>query len=159
MSVCSYTNMTFLTLAEQEQKCAARRRRSLSREETRTRATTKTEEGDPAPHEHAVAARPSTRPAGAAHAVHALFKRTARRPHIIPQSEPTTSSQPPKSNTRRERIARGLTKDPAQQRPRRPLHTIESPAKESRATKARSRRRVPTATHSVRPQKHERRVR
>ena len=62
---------------------------SKRRVETRRRAATKTGEGDPAPHEHAVAARPSPRPAGAA--VHALFKRRPR-PHIIPQSEPTTSS-------------------------------------------------------------------
>ena len=37
----------------------------LSLEKTRTRATTKTGEGDSAPHKHAIAARPSTRPAGA----------------------------------------------------------------------------------------------
>ena len=64
------------------------------KEETEKRATTKTGEGDSAPHKHAVAARPSTRPAGAA--VHALFKRIARRPHIIPQ---THNKQPLKQIT------------------------------------------------------------
>ena len=49
---------------------------SLSREDPATRATTKTGEGDSAPHEHAVAARPSPRPAGAAG--HRLFERRAR---------------------------------------------------------------------------------
>ena len=78
---------------------------------------------------------------------------------FLPQRRtiPTTSSHQ-KRNTRRERSTQGLTKDPVQQRPRRPLHAIERPAKEPSATKARSRRRVPTATHSVRPQKHERRA-
>ena len=35
--------------------------------------------------------------------VHALFKRTARRPHIIPQSEPTTSSTKKEHSTRKNR--------------------------------------------------------
>ena len=48
----------------------------LERRDPETSHHTKTGEGDPAPHKNAVAARPSTRPAGAA--VHALFKRRAR---------------------------------------------------------------------------------
>ena len=94
--------------------------------------------------------------------VHALFERRPRRPHVIPQSEPTTSSHS-KSNTRREGFAQARTTNqgPGPAPPRRPLHSIqvERPAKESRATKARSTRRVPTATRSVRPHKHERRAR
>ena len=59
---------------------------SLSREQ----ATTRTGEGDSAPHKHAAAARPSTRPAGAA--VHALFEQTERRPRHT--SKPTHNKQP-----------------------------------------------------------------
>ena len=88
---------------------------SPSKDETRRRATTKTGEGDSAPHKHAVAARPSTGPAGAA--VHALFKRTARRPHIIPQSEPTTSSHSKITLDAKESRKQGPpTKDPVQHR-------------------------------------------
>ena len=82
--------------------------------------------------------------------------------HVIPQSQPTTSSHS-KSNTRREGIAQARTTNqgPGPARPRRRPHTIiasRETRQQSRATKARSRRRVPTATHSVRPQKHKRRV-
>ena len=83
---------------------------------------------------------------------------SGQRAAHISYLKPTTSSHQ-KNNTRREGFAQRLTKDPVQQRPRRPLHAIERPAKEPSATKARSRRRVPTATHSARPQKHERRAR
>ena len=67
--------------------------------------------------------------AGAAHAV---FNRTACRP--CHTSKRTHNKQPLKNNTRRERITQGLTKDPVQHRPRRPLHIIqvERPAKEPR---------------------------
>ena len=78
-------------------------------------------------------------------------------------SKRTHNKQPLKNNIRRERIAQARTTNqgPGPARPRRPLHIIqvERPAKESHATKARSRRRVPTATRSARPQKHERRAR
>ena len=93
---------------------------SLERRDPATRATTKTGEGDSAPHKHAVAARPSTRPAGAA--VHALFERRARRPPIIPQTPQPSSHS--KNNTRRERIAQGPG-GPGPARPRRPLHIIQ----------------------------------
>ena len=68
MFVCSYTQTTFLTQAESENINAQHDGVALPREkeETRKRATTKTGEGDSAPYKHAVAARPSTRPAGAA---------------------------------------------------------------------------------------------
>ena len=77
MFVCSYTQTTFLTQAESENINAQHDGVALLREkeETQKRAATKTGEGDPAPHKHAVAARPSTRLAGAAHAV---FDRTRR---------------------------------------------------------------------------------
>ena len=88
MSVQSYKNTTFLTHKQwrsdrpTEGKC---RSLPLSKDETRTRAATKTGEGDSAPHKHAVAARPSTRLAGAAHAV---FERTRRaRPCSYPKGE------------------------------------------------------------------------
>jgi len=90
---------------------------SLSREETRQRATTKTGEGDSAPHKHAVAARPSTRPARGAPRVHALFKRTARRPRHTSKANNTHNKQPPKKKTLDAKESRkGLTKDPVQHR-------------------------------------------
>ena len=132
MIVCSHTNTIFLH--KRRAKTQMRRRDGVAPSPSR-----KTRPGDESHHKdrggrprstraHAVAARPSTRPAGAA--AHALFKRTARRPHIIPQSEPTTSSQPPKSNTRRERLAQARTTNqgPGPPPPRRPLHAIERPA-------------------------------
>ena len=93
MFVCSYTNTTFLTQAE---RLNDRPRKndgvgpSPSREETQKRAATKTRDGDSAPRKHAVAARPSTRLAGAAR--YALFKRRARRPRHT--SKRTHNKQP-----------------------------------------------------------------
>ena len=162
MFVCLYRN-TFLTQKRSERPTDRRKMAQslpLSLEKTRRRATTKTGRATPLHNTHAVAARPSTRPAGAA--VHALFKRIARA-HVIPKGEqyPQQAASHSKSNTRREGIAQARTTNqgPGPARPRRPLHAIERPAKESRATKARSRGHVPTATRWVRPQKHERRAR
>ena len=92
MFVCSYTQTTFLTQAESENINAQHDGVALPREkeETHKRATTKTGEGDSAPHEHAVvAARPSTGPAGAA--AHGLFIRAA---HVIPHLKRTQTKQP-----------------------------------------------------------------
>ena len=56
-------------------------------------------------------------PAGAAPRVHALFERTARRPHIIPQSEPKPSSHSKITLDAKESRKQGSpTKDPAQHR-------------------------------------------
>ena len=162
MSVCSYTNTTFLTHKRRSERPTEENDGvaplSLSRErrDPATRATTKTGEGDSAPHEHAVAARPSTRPAGAA-STRALRAESA--PPTYHTSKRTHNKQPPKNNTRRERIAQAPTKDPVQHGLVDPSTPSRETRQQSRATKARSRRRVPTATHSVRPQKHERRAR
>ena len=92
---------------------------------------------------------------------HALQANSAP-PHIIPQSEPKPSSHS-KSNTRRERFAQARTTNqgPGPAPPRRPLHIIqvERPANKAAPPKQARPSRVPTATRSVRPQKHERRVR
>jgi len=85
---------------------------SPSREETRKRAATKTGEGDSAPHKHAVAARPSPRPAGAA--VHALFDRTRR---ARPCSYLKGKQYPQQAATQKVTVdAKNSRKDPAQHR-------------------------------------------
>ena len=78
-----------------------------------------------------------------------------------PKANNTHNKQPPKKkHSTRKKHAR-TNQGPGPAPPRRPLYIVqvERPAKESRVTKARSRRRVPTATRTVRPQKHERRAR
>ena len=91
---------------------------SLESRDPATRATTKTGEGDSAPHKHAVAARPSTRPAGAA-STRALQAESP--PTRMSYLKANPQQAPPKNNARREGIAQG----PGPARPRRPLHIIQ----------------------------------
>ena len=114
MFVCSYTQTTFLTQAESENINAQHDGVALPREkeETQKRAATKTGEGDSAPHKHAVAARPSTRPAGAA-STRALQAETppTRMSYLKANPQQAATHQ---NNTRREGFAQRLTKDPVQ---------------------------------------------
>ena len=66
-----------------------------------------------------------------------------RAAHVIPQSEPTTSSHS-KSNTRRETSRARTNQGPGPAPPRRPLHAIERPAKEPRHQ---SKRKQTPCTH------------
>ena len=81
-----------------------------------------------------------------------------RAAHVIPQTHNQAATQ--KNNTRRERLAQARITN---QGPGPATTSLTSShhretRQQSCATKARSRRRVPTATHSARPQKHERRA-
>ena len=94
-----------------------------------------------------------------------LLKRTARRTRHASKANDTHNKQPAtqKNSTRRERLAQARTANqgPGPAPPRRPLHIIqvERPANKAAPPKQARPSRVPTATRSVRPQKHERRVR
>ena len=114
---------------------------SLSRRDPET-SPHKDRGGDSAPHKHAVAARPSTRPAGAAAVPRRHTGSSSGQPahlHVIPKGEqyPNQAASHPK-NTRREANS---NQGPGPAPPRRPLHIIERPRQQSRATKASPSRR------------------
>ena len=72
-----------------------------------------------------------------------------------PKANNTHNKQPPKKKHSTRKKHAKTHQGPGPAPPRRPLHIIqvERPRQQSRATRARSRRRVSTATHSVRPSK------
>ena len=91
MLVCSSINTTLLTHKRTDRPTEENDGVALSLERRDAETSPhKDRGGDSAPHKHAVAARPSTGPAGAA--VHALFKRRARRPRHT--SKRTHNKQP-----------------------------------------------------------------
>ena len=165
MLVCSSTNTTFLTHKRSE-------RPTEENDAVAPSPSRKTRPGDESHHKDRGGRPRSTRARRRRAPVDATGRRRAREytrsssgepaAHVsYLKANPQQAASHSKSNTRRERItqARTTNQGPGPPPPRRPHHTSRETRQQSRATKARSRRRVPTATHSVRPQKHERRVR
>ena len=169
MSVQSYKNTTFLTHKQWRSDRPTegkRRRRSLS-------LPRKTRPGDESRHKdrggqlRSTTSTPSPRARRRdRHVARREYTRSSSgggEPALVhtPKANNTHNKQPPKKVTLDARESRKQgppTKDPVQHDLVDRFTPSRNPPK-SRATKARSRRRVPTATRSVRPQKHERRAR
>ena len=146
MSVCSSTNTAFLTHKRWSDRPTEekRRRRSLSPSKDETPA--KSHHKDRGGRLRSTRTRRRRAPVDATGMWRGtLLKRTARRTRHASKANDTHNKQPAtqKNSTRRERLAQARTTNqgPGPARPRRPLHIIERPRQQSRATKASPSRR------------------
>ena len=163
MLVCSSTNTTFLTHKRSERATEENDAVALSpsKDETRRREPPQRQGRATPLHTSTRRRRAPVDATGMWRGT--LLKRTARA-HVIPKGEQypeqaashskvTLDAKSSASKDHQPRTRSSTTSSIASH------HTSRETRQQSGATKARSRRRVSSATRSVRPQKHERRVR